>query len=112
MWRRMISSNGEVVTLRRPGTPNVDAEGIRAKIPSSFGAAARGLVSGSAGNVEAVRRSVILLAEDVDATVFGAGIKPKSDLIMWEGKSRIVLGVGERRVAGVKVAYDLQVSGD
>jgi hypothetical protein len=97
---------GEQITLRR-GAP-----------PSNTDYSVHGWVTtydpeDVVGSIQQGRRKAILLAEDVETSGFPLPILPKQDRLIWAGKTLVVSAVDDasRRVQGVLIAYELELSG-
>lgn len=108
-YARTFDIAGETATLRRPGSPNVDAT-VRIKetgIPLETADDVVGNQSVSSG------RRLLILQEDIDAASWPIPIRPRTDQLIFNGRTRTIMIVVDerRRVAGVTVAIEVEVSG-
>jgi hypothetical protein len=103
MYRRQMIAHGEMVTLRRNGSSDVV---VRAH-PS------QPVVADLPGSSQQSRRTIIVLAEDVERAGFALPFVAKSDRVVWAGRVLPIMSVDDakRRVAGVVIAYELEVAG-
>jgi len=108
-YRRAFDEVGEVVFVRR-------YTGAGANRPF-FDTAAKGRVTGYEpheliGTIQQGDRKIILLAEDLIDAQFALPVTP-NDRVVMRGKELDIIAADDstRRVAGVLIAYELQVRG-
>ncbi len=104
MYRRQLDENGETITIRRT---NPDAEAtVRARFtqqaPVQF-----------VGSMMQARRVAVVLAEDLEASGFPLPLQQNKDRIVWNGGTFPVgiVDATTRRVGGVLIAYEIELSG-
>jgi hypothetical protein len=105
-YARQFLAHGETVVLRRLSGANAGDYVVTARImnfePSDL-----------AGSIQQGKRKAIVLADEVAASGFPAPFLPKQDRLIWNGKTLVIHAVDDatRRVAGVAVAYELELAG-
>jgi hypothetical protein len=65
------------------------------------------------GTARATTRRAVVLAKDLEDAGFAFPIQVNSDCLIWAGKTMVIKEVdeGTRRVAGRRIAFNLDVSG-
>lgn len=103
MYRRQMAVNSEPMFLRRSGVSDAP---VRGKPYSPT-------VSDLTGSTQQSRRMVLIMAEDVERSGFPTPFQAKVDRIVWNGAVLPILSVDDakRRIAGVVIAYEIEVSG-
>lgn len=109
-WERSFDMVGEVATLRRPGeTPtncSVRIKPIRMSISSSNDEVGAQSVS--------MGRRVLILQADIVSGSFPEPIKSRQDQLIWNDRTYTIMipdDDGGRRVGGVTMAVEVEVSG-
>lgn len=97
---------GETLTLRRLSGQGAGDYEVLAWVTEMT-------ASDLVGSVQQLRRKAIVLADSVASADFPTPILPKQDRLLWNGKILVVMAVddGSRRVQGVPMAYELELSG-
>lgn len=106
-YSREFEQRGEVVTLRRTGSPNIERGGIRA-IP--IGYSPEELVAG----ISQGERRLLLSNDDIVASGFPLPLKENSsDSIIMRGRKLTIAAIDDstHRIAGDLAAYQVQVKG-
>lgn len=106
MYARQIGRHGESVVLRRQGVPD---KTVRAFVTDNY----QPYVQAGDDIVQAGRRMAIVLADDVTAASFPLPFLERQDRVIWGAgaHANIVQKIATRRVAGVVVAYELELEG-
>lgn len=105
-YARQFLAHGETVVLRRLFGPNAGDYVVAARImnfePSDLD-----------GSIQQGRRKAIILADEVAASGFPLPILPKQDRLVWAGKTLVITSIDDatRRIAGVAMAYELEIAG-
>lgn len=107
MYARQIGKHGETIILRRAG---IDDKSARAFVTDN----AQDYVQAGDDVAQRGRRMAIVLADDVTAAGFPMPFRERQDRIVWGGgaHSNVVQRISTRRVAGVVIAYELELEGN
>jgi hypothetical protein len=101
--RRSLALNHETVTVRRLGSPNIDA--------TVFANVVGGTPSDVVGMTQQKFRTAIILTDDLVSASFPLPILEKVDRLVWDGKTLVITAVRPRRAGGRTVAYEIDVAG-
>lgn len=110
MYRRQINAHGETIAIRRytglgADRPRFDTD-VMARV---VGYKLEEIV----GSVQQGDRKIIVLVEDLEQAQFAFPIVAGTDKVVVRGKELNIKAIDDstRRVDGVLIAYELQVSG-
>jgi hypothetical protein len=100
--QRQLEAHGETVSLKRGNTTYSVKARVMDPRPSDL-----------VGNIQLLGRKAIVSAEDVAAVSFPTPFLPKQDQLVWNGKTLKIMSINDstRRIQGVLIAYELELSG-
>jgi hypothetical protein len=103
MYLRQMAEIGKTISLHRAGA----SYAVRAWVNDNFAPMA------VAGGVVQAKRVAIILADDVTAISFPLPFANRQDRVSWGSpqKTNAVVNVTSRSIAGVTVAYVLELDG-
>lgn len=106
----LLDMVGENVVLRRLSGANPGDYTVRARIQDAKPSDDEW---GSKRPAQQQRRKAIVSAEDVERVGFPVPFLPKQDRLVWNGKTLVITAIddGTRRIQGVLIGYDLEITG-
>jgi hypothetical protein len=102
---RSLNAGGQTVTLQRLSGTGAGSYDVRARITRAE--------PQPIGSSQQLGRMAIVSAEDVETCGFPTPFLSKQDRVLWNGKTLVIQSVDDatRRIQGVLIAYELELSG-